>query len=256
MDKGKHLPIRYSSGELWTLKPPLQKDTKHVSVPNHVKHQIMNYGIRRIPRPYRRSRAGVKLLQQIRKIASIVNNVSIISERRKSRTRLIKRCLVPLVPSLIKEKKKYMDRIYLALANVRSIHGKIDEVQMELHRHNLDLLVITESWMSKDDHVTSNVPPDGFDKVSIPRNNGSRGGGICLLYKISSIKMLNTKSYDWTSCEMTDFYIKAGNKEIILCAVHCSPQLSVLEFLQDFTSYWENTITSTHVSISSLVISI
>ena len=244
MDMGKNLPIGYSRGKLWTLKPPSQKDAKHVFVSNHVKHGIMEYGIRRIPRPYRRSRAGVKLLQQIRKIASIVNNVSIILESRSSRTKLEKRCLVPLVPPLIKE-KKYKDRIYLALANVRSIRGKIDEVQMELHRHSLDLVVITESWLSKDDHVTSNVPPDGFDIVSIPRNNGSRGGGICLLYKTSSIKMLNTKSYDWTSCEMADFHIKAGNKEIILCAVYHPPQLSVLEFLQDFTSYWENTITST-----------
>ena len=57
------------------------------------------------PRPYRRSRAGVKLLQWIRKIASIVNNVPIISESRRSRTKLKKRCLVPLVPPLIKEKK-------------------------------------------------------------------------------------------------------------------------------------------------------
>ena len=142
-------------------------------------------------------------------------------------------------------KEKYKDRIFLALANVRSIRGKIDEVQMELHRHKLDLLVITESWLSKDDHVTSNVPPDGFDIVSIPRNSGSRGGGICLLYKTSSIKMLNTKSYDWTSCEMADFHIKVGNKEIILCAVYHPPQLNVMEFLQDFTSYWEITITST-----------
>ena len=30
-----------------------------------------------------------------------------------------------------------------------------------------------------------------------------------------------------------------------MCAVYHPPQLSVLEFLQDFTSYWENTITST-----------
>ena len=44
---------------------------------------------------------------------------------------------------------------------------------------------------------------------------------------------------------MTDFHIKIGNKEIILCAVYCPPQLIVMEFLQDFTSYWKNTITST-----------
>ena len=36
MDKGRNFPIRDSRGELWTLKPPLQKDAKHVSVPNHV----------------------------------------------------------------------------------------------------------------------------------------------------------------------------------------------------------------------------
>ena len=246
MDKGKNLPIGYSRDELWTLKPPLQKEAKDVSVSNHVKQLIMEYGIRRIPRPYRRSRAGVKLLQRIRKIASIANNVH-YSESSRSRTKLEKRCLVPLVPPLIKEKKekKYNDRIYLALANVRSILGKIDEVQMEVHRHKLDLLVITESWLTKDDHVTSNVPPDGFDIVSIPRNNGCRGGGISLLYKTSSVKMLSTKSYDWSSCEMADFHIKIGNKEIILCAVYRPPQLNVMEFLQDFTSYWENTITST-----------
>ena len=44
---------------------------------------------------------------------------------------------------------------------------------------------------------------------------------------------------------MTDFHIKIGNREIILCTVYHPPQLSVMEFLQDFTSYWENTITST-----------
>ena len=54
---------------------------------------------------------------------------------------------------------------------------------MELHRHNLDLLVITESWLSKDDHVTSNVPPNGFDIVSIPRNNGSRVAGYVFFTK-------------------------------------------------------------------------
>ena len=38
MDKGKNLPIGYSRGELWTLKPPSQKDAKHVLVSSHVKH--------------------------------------------------------------------------------------------------------------------------------------------------------------------------------------------------------------------------
>ena len=44
---------------------------------------------------------------------------------------------------------------------------------------------------------------------------------------------------------MTDFHIKTGNREIILCTVYRPPQLSVMEFLQDITSYWEHTITST-----------
>ena len=44
---------------------------------------------------------------------------------------------------------------------------------------------------------------------------------------------------------MTDFYIKIGNRKIILCRVYHPPQLSVMEFLQDLTSYWENIITST-----------
>ena len=88
MDKGKNLPIGYSRDELWTFKPPSQKEAKYISVSNHVKQQIMEYGIRRIPRPYRGSRAGVKLLQQIRKIASIVNNVPIILESGRSRTKL------------------------------------------------------------------------------------------------------------------------------------------------------------------------
>ena len=49
MDRGKNLPIGYSRGELWTLKPPSQKEAKYVSVSNHVKQRIMEYGIRRIP---------------------------------------------------------------------------------------------------------------------------------------------------------------------------------------------------------------
>ena len=141
---------------------------------NHVKHWIVDYGIRRLLRPYRRSRTGLKLLQQIKKIARIITNASIIPNRRTSITQPIKRCLVLLAPPPIKD-KNYMDRICWSLANVKSIHGKIDEVQMELHRHIVDLLVITESWLMKDDHVTSNVQPDWLDIISIPRNSGSGG---------------------------------------------------------------------------------
>ena len=43
MDKGKNLPIGYSRGELWTLKPPSLKDAKHVFVSNHIKQRIMEY---------------------------------------------------------------------------------------------------------------------------------------------------------------------------------------------------------------------
>ena len=63
MDECRNFSIKYSRGELWALKPPFQKYAEHVFVPNHVKHQIVDYGIRRLLRPYRRCRAGLKLLQ-------------------------------------------------------------------------------------------------------------------------------------------------------------------------------------------------
>ena len=122
MDECNNFSIRYSRGELWALKPPFQKYAEHVLVPNHVKHQIVDYGIRRTLSPYRRSRAGLKLLQWIGEIASIITKSSIIPDRRISITQPIKRCFVLLAPTSIKD-KNYMERIYLALANVRSIHG-------------------------------------------------------------------------------------------------------------------------------------
>ena len=118
MDECKNFSIRYSRGELWALKPPFQKYAEYVFVPNHVKHQIVDYGIRRLLRPYRRSRAGLKLLQQIKEIASIVTNASIIPIRRTSITLPIKKCLVPLAPPLVKD-KKYMDRIYFGFSKCK-----------------------------------------------------------------------------------------------------------------------------------------
>ena len=65
--------------------------------------------------------------------------------------------------------------------NVNSMFNKINLISHYLKHHQIDLLFITESWLS-DKISDSMICPDGYGVIRHDRLV-KRGGGVCLLYK-------------------------------------------------------------------------
>ena len=71
-----------------------------------------------------------------------------------------------------------------AVLNARSVCNKAALIQTFLLDHDIDVLVITETWLTDGDEVTPRqlLPdPDGYSFISVPRNG--RGGGLGIVAK-------------------------------------------------------------------------
>ena len=73
------------------------------------------------------------------------------------------------------------DILRLGVLHVRSAANKVALIHDIVDSHNLDLLVLTETWFTDDmpRSVTADVAPAGFSVVHCCRRNGV-GGGVSL----------------------------------------------------------------------------
>ena len=83
------------------------------------------------------------------------------------------------------------------LANARSVVNKCAMVHDLIVSSQLDLLAITETWLSSRNGVTclEACSPEGYFSTHVPRM-GRRGGGVALVYKDT---ILSLHSNYWTS---------------------------------------------------------
>jgi hypothetical protein len=68
--------------------------------------------------------------------------------------------------------------------NARSIMNKLDEIELIITDEKLDVVAITETWLS-DSVLTSEITVDGYTVLRKDRNdvNKTRGGGVALYIK-------------------------------------------------------------------------
>ena len=79
----------------------------------------------------------------------------------------------PVFPTPIKD-------LHSALINCRSVVNKTQDIQLELVLNNLDLCILTETWIREDDTTTpGRLCPSGYKALSISRH-GRTGGGIAI----------------------------------------------------------------------------
>jgi len=71
----------------------------------------------------------------------------------------------------------------IGLINSRSLNKKEDIIQQHLLSTNLDVLAVTETWLTAEhgDGTLKNICPAGYDAVQVPRDG--RGGGVALIYR-------------------------------------------------------------------------
>ena len=130
-----------------------------------------------------------------------------------------------------------------ALINCRSVINKTQEIQLKLIRNNLNLSILTETWIKEGDTITpTRLCPKGYKSLSISRQD-KISGGIAIVYK-SELNISSSRDEPYKTMESSLFIISTGNKQLKLTAIYRPPNTNVLEFCNKLASLLENNINS------------
>ena len=137
--------------------------------------------------------------------------------------------------------------------NAQSVRNKSADIISSIVDNNIDICVITETFLKDYDNVTRNdITPLSYNFLDITRNNRP-GGGIGLLFR-DNFKLRISNSGTENSFEYVEWTFNSLNKSFLLVAIYRPPYshnhpVTVNEFLEQFTTYLENIITTTHILI-------
>lgn len=130
-------------------------------------------------------------------------------------------------------------RIKAALLNARSCVNKYDEIQEFVKDKTLDLLCLTETWLSSDsdhDFELRSLTPPGYELINCPRMN-KRGGGLAILHRDSmTVSVLESTPY--SSFEVLRVSIKCRtNEQFTVSVIYRPPSTPRSVFIDDFTNF-------------------
>ena len=132
--------------------------------------------------------------------------------------------------------------------NARSIRNKSAVLQDYICEKKIDLVALTETWLTADDAaVRAECTPPGYKMVDCPRI-GRGGGGTALVYR-SEISVNNIIAGEKPSFEFAEYIVSSINSKIRLLVVYRPPYssmhpISVTSFIDDFGDYLETIILS------------
>ena len=109
--------------------------------------------------------------------------------------------------------------------NVQSAKNKTDVISELIVENNIDILALTETWLSAGDRdkvTRGSLTPPGYSLVDAPRT-GRRGGGVAIIYK-SSFNLSTVKSEKkFLSFEHMEILLKTNNDIIRIIVVYRPP---------------------------------
>ena len=134
--------------------------------------------------------------------------------------------------------------------NARSVKNKSDLILETCLLHNLDMAVITETWLKDTDEdqawlQSSEMTQKEYRLDTINRNK-RKGGGIALLYrKDLHPTRLQTSKYD--TLEAGRWKVSIKNKQIVILGIYhpplgSSPSNTSAKFLEETTDLIQNTM--------------
>ena len=135
------------------------------------------------------------------------------------------------------------DDLHSALINCRSVINKTQEIQLKLVKNNLDLYILTETWIKEGNTITpTRLCPHGYKSLSISRQD-KVGGGIAIVHKCElNISLARDEPYK--TMESSSFIISTGNTQINLVTIYRPPNTNVLEFYNGLANLLETNINS------------
>ena len=109
------------------------------------------------------------------------------------------------------------------------------EISTFIKDNGVDLLFVTETWLSAqgDETKTVELTPSGFDVKSFPRQSRSHGGGIATVYKSTSDSNITFKTnfdFTHTSFEVvqTSITLQHNTLHFLCTALHQSDETILL----------------------------
>ena len=116
---------------------------------------------------------------------------------------------------------KSVNCLRIGLHNIRSLTNKVGNVVETLSEFNLDMLLLTETWLFESDtNVILAALPSNYTLIHVPRSSTlTRGGGLAVVHKraLSGIKLVPTDP--------------ASSFEVMELVLHMRSQVTRLAFV-------------------------
>ena len=129
--------------------------------------------------------------------------------------------------------------------NARSVRNKTDEISELLQDNNLDILIITETWLRPSDTdtiVTRSLTPAGYKMLNQPRPGSRGGGGVAVILR-ENIRTLQQTSDPYPSFEILEVLVTTNSDCFRLCVIYRPPGISVTDFCEDFENFIDSLAT-------------
>ena len=146
--------------------------------------------------------------------------------------------------------RKYVPGVKLGVINCQSISGKLDFVFDHIKEYQLDIVALTETWLSSEDsnnkHVIDQCVTHGYTLHHSPRTSGRRGGGVDLLVSNAinvTFKRIHVSPLI-TSFELMEAVFTISSVSIRLIVIYRMPHskingLKTGTFYEEFSEYLE-----------------
>jgi len=145
---------------------------------------------------------------------------------------------------------QFLNTSHLNIRSATTITADLDKpaaLQEFVTDNNLDILTLSESWLSIDTppSILNSLTPPGFSIIHSPRITGL-GGGLALIYrssiKMSKILLPNCSSFESLCIRCTT--TAKPSLSFILLMIYRPPSSSKSDFISDFSFVLEDLATS------------
>ena len=227
---------KYSSNFLKGIRSllTLKENLPYFLVEPEVRSNIINLGIRKYKRPYRRSRAGKNLFFKVH---------TVLTQWRKTRStkcdtgsNLSNLIEVKTVP--VTNKAAHICHLKCALLNCHSIVNKNQDLHIELCTNNIDFCALTETWIKEDNILT-------------PKRMCPQGIWLHLNSKIrQSRRWISSSIQEISKCDIMQIRknqhngIPSHESSHNINVIYRPPDTNVLSFITDLMDLLESQITS------------